>query len=109
MAVAQRFSHCVRPEDVLARRGGDEFTILVKDIRQHDAAIAIAERILRQLRSPLSLDGVKLSVTASIGIAPNWAEMLAGDDVLHSADAAMYQAKKRGGNCYVTVERGGQA
>ena len=69
LAVAQRFSHCVRPEDVVARRDGDEFTILLKDLWQPDDAITVADRILKRLRSPLAVDGVELVVTVSIGIA----------------------------------------
>jgi diguanylate cyclase (GGDEF)-like protein len=101
LAVAQRFSHCVRPEDVLARRDGDEFTILVKDMCQPDAVVLVAQRILQQLRSPLSLDGATLVVTASIGIALSSSELLTADDLLRSADQAMYQAKARGGDRYV--------
>jgi diguanylate cyclase (GGDEF)-like protein len=105
LAVAQRFSHCVRPEDVVARRDGDEFTILVKDIAQQSEAAAIAERILQHLRSPLALNGAELVVTASIGIALSSTELHAADELLHQADEAMYRAKARGGDRYEIAGR----
>ncbi len=99
-AVAHRFSHCVRPEDVLARRDGDEFTILVRGIRYQNDASAVADRILHQLHTPLSVGDTELVVTASIGIALSGAHQFVADDLLHGADQAMYQAKARGGDRY---------
>jgi diguanylate cyclase (GGDEF)-like protein len=109
IAVAQRFGHCVRPEDMLARRDGDEFTILVKDMWQHDDAVAVAERILQQVRAPLSLDGTELVVTASVGIALARADLREPNDLLHSADEAMYQAKAHGGDRFMIAGRNSQA
>ena len=105
LAVAQRFSHCVRPEDVVARRDGDEFTILLKDLWQPDDVVTVADRILKRLRSPLAVDDVELVVTVSIGIALSYAELSAPDDLLRSADEAMYRAKARGGDRHVTAGR----
>ena len=92
-------------EDVVARRDGDEFTILLKDLWQPDDAVTVADRILKRLRSPLVVDGVELVVTVSIGIALSFAEPSAPDDLLRRADGAMYQAKARGGDCHVTAWR----
>jgi diguanylate cyclase (GGDEF)-like protein len=105
LAVAQQFSDCVHPRDVLARRDGDEFTILVTDIRCQNDAAAVADRILLQLRSPLSVDDTELLVSASIGIALSGAESLGPDDLLRSADEAMYQAKALGGGRYMMAQR----
>ncbi|HEV3137337.1 MAG TPA: diguanylate cyclase, partial [Pirellulales bacterium] len=80
------------------------FTILVTDIRYQDDAAAVAERILLQLRSPLSVDDTELVVSASIGIALSGAEWLGPDDLLRSADEAMYQAKALGGGRYVMAD-----
>jgi len=101
LAVAHRLSHSVRPDDVVARRDGDEFTILLTDIWQPADAVAVADRILHQLRSPLSLEGTEIVVTASIGIALSGADSLEPDELLHSADLAMYQAKAGGGDAYL--------
>ncbi|MEX0679222.1 MAG: sensor domain-containing diguanylate cyclase [Pirellulales bacterium] len=103
LAVAQRFSHCVRPQDIVARRDGDEFTILLKDLWQPGDATAVADRILEHLRTPLALDGAELVVTVSIGIALSYAELTAPDDLLRFADCAMYRAKAQGGDRYVTA------
>ena len=108
VAVAQRFVHCVRPEDVVTRRDGDEFTILLMDVHQPDVAVAVADRILEQLRAPLSIDGLDVGVTASIGIALCGAAPSSPDEPLCRADEAMYRAKARGGDCHVTAGHDGE-
>lgn len=100
LAVSRRLSHCLRPEDILARRDGDEFTILAKNVVQQAAAEAIAERIVQHLRLPLALHGREQLVTASVGIALSCAESRTADQLLHDADQAMYRAKARGGNAF---------
>ena len=85
----------VRPGDTVARLGGDEFTILLEDVEDEAAAVSVAERIHAMLRTPFSLRGHEVFVSASIGIAlgsgPERAE-----DVLRDADIAMYRAKADG-------------
>jgi diguanylate cyclase (GGDEF)-like protein len=105
MAVAQRFSHCVRPDDVLARRSGDEFTILLKDVAHEDDAATIAARILQQLESPLAFDGTELALSASIGVALGGHQPLTPEELLELADTAMYLAKSRGGNRYLVARK----
>ncbi len=102
VAVAERFLHCVRPEDVVARRDGDEFTILLKDISQPAAAV-VADRILEHLRAPMSVNGGEVCVTASIGMVLCGAAPSSPEDLLRRADEAMYHAKARGGDCCVTA------
>ena len=104
VAVAQRLAHCVRPEDILARRDGDEFTVLARDIEHAIHAGAIAQRMLEQLRSPLVLDGHELRVTASIGIALATGPWLDGERLVAAADAAMYAAKSQGGDGYQVAD-----
>jgi two-component system cell cycle response regulator len=93
---AERFGGAVRESETIARLGGDEFTILIESL--HDAAAAgkAAERILGALRAPLAVGDTEVSITASIGVAifPDHADD--GDALLHTADAAMFQAKKTG-------------
>lgn len=94
-AVAERLARVVRPDDVIARFGGDEFTILLRDVATEGEALAVADRVADALRDPLVLDGEHRYVTASVGLsfsAPG------GDAhaLLRDADAAMYRAKDLG-------------
>jgi diguanylate cyclase (GGDEF)-like protein/PAS domain S-box-containing protein len=95
VAAAQRLREVVRVEDTVARLGGDEFAVLLEheDVAPH--AGMVAERLLAALREPIELEGRRLSVTASIGIAlaDGGQEPL---DLLRNADIAMYRAKRAG-------------
>jgi predicted signal transduction protein with EAL and GGDEF domain len=85
-------------DDTLARVGGDEFTILLEDIRNPSDAVRIAERIQQAVAAPILLDTQEVFVTASVGIAISGAVSCAGDDLLRDADIAMYRAKAAGGD-----------
>jgi diguanylate cyclase (GGDEF)-like protein/PAS domain S-box-containing protein len=94
--IANRLKGVVRAGDTLARIGGDEFTLLLEDIGNLEAAERMAERVLDRVREPLTLsDGRVILSSLSIGIAVA-AAGASPDDVLHDADVAMYQAKSRG-------------
>ncbi len=96
MAIGERLRAALRPGDVLARLGGDEFTVLLEGVSSNDDAIAVAQRILREVSKPISLpEGHEVVATVSIGIATASTDKTR-DDVLHDADVAMYQAKARG-------------
>jgi two-component system cell cycle response regulator len=85
-------------DDFLARMGGDEFTILIEDIRIDSDAAAVAARIQDRLSAPFLIAGQQLSISASIGIALSDFHCSRAEDVLRYADAAMYRAKALGGN-----------
>jgi diguanylate cyclase (GGDEF)-like protein/PAS domain S-box-containing protein len=94
--VAQRLGRCVRPQDTLARFGGDEFVVLVEDVDEPAAAIRVAERIAEELRRPFILGGRELYAPASIGVSWGDARTKSSEDLLRDADTAMYQAKRDG-------------
>jgi diguanylate cyclase (GGDEF)-like protein len=94
--VATRLQHCVRPEDTVARLGGDEFGVLVES--GHVSPSDVGNRVLDALRSPHQTQGQEHMVCASVGIAHRECgdSLLTADDMLGSADAAMYTAKRLG-------------
>jgi diguanylate cyclase (GGDEF)-like protein len=96
VAVAGRLHACLRPGDTPARMGGDEFTVLLADIASPHEVIGIAERLREQLRAPFALDGHRVVVNASIGITDSTTGGTSADELLRSADLAMYEAKRQG-------------
>ena len=97
--LAARLRASVRASDTVARFGGDEFVVLLEDVRDRHNAVRIAEKILDDVRRPLSLEGRELTVTTSIGVAYSDATS-SEDDLLKRADSALYQAKAAGRNRY---------
>jgi diguanylate cyclase (GGDEF)-like protein/PAS domain S-box-containing protein len=96
--VAERLSGVVRPEDTVARFGGDEFTILCESVGGVLEAVSIADRLQRPLGQPLRAGGAELRLSASIGVALVEADDSGdGQHLIEDADAAMYRAKERGG------------
>jgi diguanylate cyclase (GGDEF)-like protein/PAS domain S-box-containing protein len=97
-AVAQRLRRCLRPEDTLARFGGDEFVVLIEAVDNPAQAVQVAERITEELRRPILMEGRDLYVIASIGISLGDARTHDADGLLREADTAMYRTKDEGGN-----------
>lgn len=94
--VAQRALDCVRGGDVVARLGGDEFAILQSSARQPEHAVALARRLVKALGAPYDLDGTRVVIGVSVGIAVATGD---GRDVSHllkNADIALYKAKGEG-------------
>ncbi len=96
VAVARRLLTCLRSGDTAARLGGDEFVILLEEIQGVDEAKAQAKKILRAIERPLNLEGNKVLITASIGIALSTDKYQWPGDILRDADIAMYRAKALG-------------
>jgi diguanylate cyclase (GGDEF)-like protein len=99
--VADRVLGCVGPADTLARLGGDEFAALCERLRTVEDAEAIADHITRALVPPFNVDGYRIHISASVGVALHGAGQASADEVLHRADSAMYAAKLGGKGRYV--------
>jgi diguanylate cyclase (GGDEF)-like protein len=95
-AVTERLAGSVREGDLVARLGGDEFAILTSDAPDLKRALAMAERLTRELRAPYMLGEHHVTVTASIGIATARDTTESAADVVRNADVAMYMAKANG-------------
>ncbi|MDQ6928045.1 MAG: EAL domain-containing protein, partial [Actinomycetota bacterium] len=96
--VARRLLACVRPQDTVARFGGDEFAVHLEDATEAEA-VTVAQRITAAVAEPFDVDCEDVATGTSIGIAV----ALPGegvDELVNRADAAMYTAKKRGGGHY---------
>jgi diguanylate cyclase (GGDEF)-like protein/PAS domain S-box-containing protein len=104
VALARRLTEAMGPEDTVARIGGDEFTLLLDDVKDHRDAMALARRLQMLLAEPFEVGGRELFVSASIGISHR-SRSLGADELLRNADIAMFDAKRRGrGRCTVFDE-----
>jgi diguanylate cyclase (GGDEF)-like protein len=95
--VGARLAHAMRSGDSVSRHGGDEFLCLLPDLHSEARALAIAQQLAALIAAPCELDGVRVSVRASIGLSfyPRDGANLAL--LLAHADRAMYAAKRSGG------------
>lgn len=103
--VAQRFLSCIRESDVLSRRSGDEFTLLVHHLSDRESVERIAKNILNQLKEPFQIDEHQIQIGASIGITVFPIDGDNANQLLKNADQGMYLAKKLGRDrfCYFTA------
>ncbi len=100
MAVAQRLQNCVRTSDTVARMGGDEFIILLDELRSVEDGEFVAEKLAEQLALPVEIGSRSITTTASIGICVYPDNGDTAEFLLKNADAAMYRAKAEGRNRY---------
>ena len=100
-AMSTRLLQCVRGDDTIARWGGDEFSLILSDLKHPEDAVIVAHKILNVLIEPIALpDHENIVVSASIGIS-----LYPDDDdnsmtLIQNADMAMFKAKEKGGNSY---------
>ncbi len=99
-AVVKRLEGCLRTHDTVARMGGDEFTLLLPDVKDKDQCAGFAERAVRAFVEPISVGGHQLSVQASVGVALFPEDGEDAESLLKNADTAMYQAKSAGRNTF---------
>ncbi len=95
---AKRLRSCVRDVDTAARMGGDEFTVLISDIRDSRAPLIVANKLIASLCEPIEIGDHSYSIGASVGISIYPSDARDGDKLIGMADAAMYRAKQIGGN-----------
>ncbi len=98
--VADRTRKCLRDGDMLARLGGDEFVILQTHVNQAEDTSALASRLIEDIGAPFDLDGHQVVVGVSIGIALAPGDAIEPDQLLKSADMALYRAKAEGKGAY---------
>ena len=99
-ATAERLKAALRKGDTVARFGGDEFVLILPELKVVEDAIKVAQKIVDSFRKPFLIDTHKLVVTTSIGIAVCPDDGTDEGVLLKNADIAMYQAKQAGRDRY---------
>jgi len=110
--VAERFREIAREADIIARIGGDEFVIILENNQRGNSKEAveamrnIAERIIKSVSRPYKIGGLKINISCSIGLAvlSNPDNDISAENVLKSADTALFEAKKNGKGMVVVLE-----
>ena len=99
-SVSHRLQHTIRQSDTVGRQGGDEFTIVLNDIKSTNNIVTTIQKIMFALKEPFMIEGHQLYVTMSIGVSVYPNDGLESEILLKNADAAMYKAKKIGRDNY---------
>ncbi len=105
-AVADRIRAQLSETDVVARLGGDEFAVLVGHCADMRDATALAERLIHDISSPITIKGLQVLIGASVGIAYAPQHGADPDLLLRNADLALYRAKSAGRGCHRAYEHG---
>ncbi len=96
--VVERLKSCVRESDTISRQGGDEFIVLLNDVREHEAVTRVADKIHQRMAEPLVIGNHLLNTSFSIGVALYPDDGDDFDTLLQKSDTAMYHAKEAGRN-----------
>jgi predicted signal transduction protein with EAL and GGDEF domain len=95
-SIAKRLVGCVRASDTVSRQGGDEFVVLLSEVKQSEDAVNTAMRVLQAVANAHYIDQHDLHVTTSIGVSIYADDGLDAETLIKNADTAMYQAKTNG-------------
>lgn len=98
--VAKRLEKCTRDGDTISRLGGDEFTIILEDVKVFEDAVTIVDKIFNQMKTAFDISAREIFVSPSIGISMYPLDDTDAGHLLKNADSAMYKAKESGRNCY---------
>jgi diguanylate cyclase (GGDEF)-like protein len=98
--ISKKLSTCVRAEDSLSRLGGDEFTVILQNIKTPTAAAEVAQKLLDLISMKLIINNTEIYLSASIGISICPKDSTVKSDLIKFADSAMYKAKESGKNGY---------
>ncbi len=100
IAISYKLQSILRSIDLIARIGGDEFVILLDEIKDIQEAIRLTERIFQELKSPLKIEEREIYISTSIGLVFATKDYIRAPDLLRDADIAMYRAKSQGKGRY---------
>ena len=97
---AKRLKECMRACDTIARISGDEFLVLIKDIDNVDESLLIIDSIIKVFGNAFNVKNSSINMTSSIGASVFPRDGEQAEELIRSADIAMYKAKDMGGNCH---------
>jgi diguanylate cyclase (GGDEF)-like protein/PAS domain S-box-containing protein len=98
LTISRRLGRLLKPQDSLARLGGDQFGLVLLSVREVGQIITFAETLRKALRTPITFNDREIFLTASIGLALGDAQPTKSDEFLKDAELAMYHAKRVGGD-----------
>ncbi len=99
-SVAKRLLECVRSPDTVVRQGGDEFIVLLQELKHPQDAVFTVARLLKTVSDVHSVDSHEIYITSSIGVSVYPSDGQDGETLIRNADIAMYYAKKNGSQNY---------
>jgi diguanylate cyclase (GGDEF)-like protein len=99
-ATADRIKEEIRETDTVARIGGDEFVIILSSLPENSIAERIATNVIRQIAQPVEIKNIEVTVSASIGISLYPENGITAEELIRSADKAMYRVKHQGKNSF---------